>query len=194
MENLEIKTKIMEAAEKLFRQYGFNKTTMAEIAGECGMSAANIYRFYENKKSLATELATCCFKDMEESLREVLNIPNISAAGRLEAFILKTLHNNWERHADQPKVSEIIDFISNEQMEVVYRHKGVKQSLIAEILAEGNQAGEFDVPDIIATAKHILHATVFFDYPLFMLKSPLKELEGSAKGVERLIVRGLEKR
>ncbi len=42
--------KIMEAAMARFSYYGFGKTTMAEIAKDCGMSAANIYRFFENKR------------------------------------------------------------------------------------------------------------------------------------------------
>ena len=44
-----IKEQIMAAAGKRFLQYGFNKTTMGEIAKDCHMSAANIYRFLKAK-------------------------------------------------------------------------------------------------------------------------------------------------
>ena len=39
----------MNAAWERFVQYGFVKTTMAEIARDCGMSAANLYMFQSNK-------------------------------------------------------------------------------------------------------------------------------------------------
>lgn len=35
---------ILKAAVNRFREYGYNKTTMAEIAKDIGMSTANIYR------------------------------------------------------------------------------------------------------------------------------------------------------
>jgi AcrR family transcriptional regulator len=36
---------IVEVAERLFRQIGFQKTTVADIARELHMSPANVYRF-----------------------------------------------------------------------------------------------------------------------------------------------------
>ena len=41
-----IKNRIIEEAEKHFRQYGFKKSRMAEIAKDCQMSAANLYRYF----------------------------------------------------------------------------------------------------------------------------------------------------
>ncbi|MFV1951744.1 MAG: hypothetical protein ACC630_07320, partial [Nitrospinota bacterium] len=78
--------------------------------------------------------------------------------------------------------------------DLVTRHKNVKQSLIAEILAEGKRNGEFDVQDIVTTAEIILKATVFSEAPLFLSKYPLEELERTARGIVRLLVCGLEKR
>jgi AcrR family transcriptional regulator len=43
---------IIEAAERLFRQMGFQKTTVADIARELQMSPANIYRFFTNKSEI----------------------------------------------------------------------------------------------------------------------------------------------
>jgi len=42
----------MDAARGRFRTYGPGKTTMAEIAGDVGMSAANLYRYFDNKHEL----------------------------------------------------------------------------------------------------------------------------------------------
>ncbi|MGO6907884.1 helix-turn-helix domain-containing protein, partial [Rhizobium ruizarguesonis] len=39
-------TRILDAAERLFRHYGYSKTTVADIARDLGMSPANIYRFF----------------------------------------------------------------------------------------------------------------------------------------------------
>ncbi|MEA4855725.1 helix-turn-helix domain-containing protein, partial [Solidesulfovibrio sp.] len=40
------KSRIIEAAENLFREVGYSKTTVADIASALGMSPANIYRYF----------------------------------------------------------------------------------------------------------------------------------------------------
>src|SRR3984893_13676917 len=43
---------IVEVAERLFREIGFQKTTVADIAREIGMSSANVYAFFAAKSEL----------------------------------------------------------------------------------------------------------------------------------------------
>ena len=42
----------MVKADELFRQFGFGKTTVADIAAELGMSPANIYKFFSSKEAI----------------------------------------------------------------------------------------------------------------------------------------------
>ena len=51
---------ILDAAMNRIKHYGYGKTTMSEIAGDCGMSAGNIYRFFI-KKMLETIYAKFIF-------------------------------------------------------------------------------------------------------------------------------------
>jgi AcrR family transcriptional regulator len=46
---------IVEVAERLFRQYGFQKTTVADIARDLHMSPANVYRFFTAKSEINEE-------------------------------------------------------------------------------------------------------------------------------------------
>lgn len=48
----EVQKEILIAAESRFRTFGYNKTTMAEIAQDCKMSTSNLYRFFENKQDI----------------------------------------------------------------------------------------------------------------------------------------------
>jgi AcrR family transcriptional regulator len=49
---VDARLQILDAAHRRFSAYGFGKTTMAEIADDVGMSAANLYRYFENKLDL----------------------------------------------------------------------------------------------------------------------------------------------
>jgi AcrR family transcriptional regulator len=42
----------VEVAERLFRQIGFQKTRVAEIARELHMSPANVYRYFATKSEI----------------------------------------------------------------------------------------------------------------------------------------------
>ncbi|MCI0526674.1 MAG: TetR/AcrR family transcriptional regulator, partial [Nitrospira sp.] len=157
------KNSILDAAQIRFSRYGFNKTTMAEIAKDCEMSAANLYRFFPSKEDIGTEIALRCFSNQEALLREILRRPGLTASQRLETFILELLHATYDLFANQPCLSELVLFISQKHWELVKRHKlEVQKSLLAEVLAEGNWTEEFDVPDILATAELIQSATVKF--------------------------------
>ncbi len=192
----EVRTRILEAAQIRFAQYGFGKTTMAEIAKDCDMSAANLYRFFENKEEIGAEVARQCFIQQDVQLRAVVQRPGMTAGERLEAFILENLRFNYELFSDQPRLMELVEFISQERWDLIERKLEGFRSLLAEILAEGNRTGEFDVPDILATAGVIREATAKFcnPYSFFMGRFSLAELEEGAKGVVRLIVRGMAKR
>src|SRR4029078_681894 len=49
--------RILEVAERLFRQIGYQKTTVGDIAKELKMSPANVYRFFQSKKEIHQAVA-----------------------------------------------------------------------------------------------------------------------------------------
>ena len=69
----DVSEQILNAAENRFRTYGFGKTTMAEIAGDIGMSTANLYRYYENKLAIGSAMAERCFCERKGVLTEIVN-------------------------------------------------------------------------------------------------------------------------
>ncbi len=187
----EIKNKILEAAHARFGQYGMGKTTMAEIASDCDMSVGNLYRYYENKNQIGIDCCLGCFAEKKALLREVLSRPNLTAGQRLEVFVLETLHYLYGQFSEQPRLFELVIFISTERKDLVGKHLKELQSLLTEILSEGNKTGEFDVPDVLTTSEMILAATMKFTAPHFMSLFPLEQLEQEAKGVVQLLIRGL---
>ena len=187
----ETKNQILHASKVRFVQYGFNKTTMNEIAEDCGMSAANIYRFFKSKNDIVAEMAIQFFNQTEETLREIVQRRGLTSIQRLEVFTLEMLKCTYDLFTNQPKIKEIIDFVSAERMDLVERHDDVKRSLVAEVLAEGKRNGEFDVEDIVATADVILKATLVVHCPVLMDYHPYNELEYMGKEIVKLLFRGL---
>ena len=65
----DIKGLILEKALDRFVQYGFGKTTMVEIAKDCGMSAGNLYRYFESKFDIGVGVAQEYIAEAEQILR-----------------------------------------------------------------------------------------------------------------------------
>ncbi|MFQ5451498.1 MAG: TetR/AcrR family transcriptional regulator [Nitrospinaceae bacterium] len=189
-----IKNQILDAAFERFGIYGYGKTTMAEIARDCDMSAGNLYRYYTNKTEIGAACAERCMKTSEGLWRDILKQPGRSCSQRLEAFVLEKLHYLHKQFSQHPPLFELVMVISRERRDLVSRHIAVQKSLIAEVLAQGNASGRFHVPNIAESADTILAATTRFISPHFMEMFPLAQLEREAKKVVKLLMKGLEKK
>jgi len=189
----DIRQRILQAAEERFRTYGYGKTTMAEIAKDSAMSAANLYRYFENKLDIGAFLAQQCMAEQLDISREVVQRAGLSSAERLQEFILVKLRYIHDSCACDNKINELVATIVSERKELVHNKEAAEQSLIAEILAEGNRNGEFNIPDVLKTAKSVQSATVKFSVPIFMGLYPLKEFEEMAIDVVQLLLSGLKK-
>ena len=189
----EIREQILDAAETRFRTYGFGKTTMAEIAGDIGMSTANLYRYYENKLAIGSAMAGRCFCERKEHLTEIISRTGITESERLETFVMEMLNTMHAQFSNEPKVAELVEVIITKRPDMIQEKIESDKKLIAEILQQGNASGEFDVKDVNEMSGYVLAATAQFVTPFFMSIYPLDELERLAKGVVKLILNGLIK-
>lgn len=185
---------ILAAAEARFRTFGYNKTTMAEIATDVGMSAANLYRYFENKHDIAAACASRCMAERTVQLREAVRQPGLSAAERLLAFVTGTLQYTREQTQDSPRINELVATIASQRQDLVHEKIRAQTALLAEILAYGNETGEFDIDDVIRAARAVYASLTLFEVPLFISLYRPDEFRDIASDVTGLLLRGLEKR
>ena len=189
----DIKAEITEAAQLRFRAYGYGKTTRAEIAADVSMSAANLYRYFSNKQDIAAVCARQCMDDLQEQLKSVLTVPDASAEQCLHQFVQTSLHYHYGLMHESPRLNELVDTISQHHRELIYERNISMESVIAEILQRGVDAGDFAVDSIAGTSAAILKSTVLFTSPFFMHLYSLEEFEKMAIDVVTLIINGLKK-
>lgn len=78
-------TRILEAAERLFRYYGYAKTNVADIARELDMSPANIYRFFASKTEIHQALCSRMLDTSYQQAYDIAQLP-LSASERLRRY------------------------------------------------------------------------------------------------------------
>lgn len=189
----EIQQRILHAAEERFQQYGYNKTTMAEIAGDCDMSAANLYRYFENKLAIGAALACNCLNKDIDNLKNIVLDKQLSPVDKLEKYVLATLDFTHRQWSETPRLNEMVTAICHERTDIVDQHVQNKQALLITLLREGNQQGSFEVADPEVTAEAILTATTLFDVPLLMPLFSREAFERKAKNLVSLVLNGLLK-
>src|ERR1700759_193438 len=97
--------RILVVAERLFRQLGYTKTTVADIAKELRMSPANVYRFFDSKKSIHEGVARIMMGEVEEAAIGIMQKPGLASA-RLREMIATIHRMNCERYVGDSKLHE----------------------------------------------------------------------------------------
>ena len=160
----DVRERILVTAERLFREIGYQKTTVADIARALRMSPANVYRFFDSKKSINLGVARRLMGQVEAESQAIAQAPG-SAAKRLRD-LLKTIHEmNAARYVADAKMHEMVAVAMDENWDVCRPHIDCITGVIAKVISAGIDAGEFHVSDAALAATCTCTAMIRFFHP-----------------------------
>jgi AcrR family transcriptional regulator len=159
------RTRILIEAERLFRHFGYAKTTVADIADACRMSSANVYRFFASKSQINEAICDRIMSDFEGQLRQIATA-HASAAERLTRFIELSARFIAETSVQEKKVHDMFVVAMEEQWASIQRHLQASTQMIADIVASGIAAGEFRLQDPLRAAKCIHSCLAGLKHPV----------------------------
>jgi AcrR family transcriptional regulator len=169
----DVRQRILITAERLFREIGYQKTTVADIAKVLQMSPANIYRFFDSKNSINAGVACRLMGEVEEASNAIAARQG-NAAGRLRE-LLTTIHRmNSDRYVADSKMHEMVAVAMEENWDVCKAHMEGIIGDIAKVIASGAASGEFKVADPSLAAMCICSAMVRFFNPQIIADSANK--------------------
>src|SRR5215470_5077594 len=132
----DVRGRILVVAERLFREIGYQKTTVADIAKALQMSPANVYRFFDSKKSINAGVARRLMGEVEQASQAIATSRG-SAAGRLRK-LLKAIHQmNSARYVGDSKMHEMVAVAMEENWDVCKAHMQGITGAIASVIASG---------------------------------------------------------
>jgi AcrR family transcriptional regulator len=159
-----IKLHIIETAENLFRQMGYAKTTVTDIAKELGMSQANIYRYFPSKASINEAICDRLVHHIESQCWESL-VRDGSPTERLKRFIIeyhKTVKNSIIK---EKRLYDMVAVAMDEHWSVVQGHSERIKDLLKIIIEQGIASGEFRHVNSLKMAKAVHVSLAVFIYP-----------------------------
>jgi len=164
----ETREAILDAAERLLTRYGYGKMTMSDLAEEASIGVGTTYLHFPGKTEVALAVVTRANLRVVEEQRRLAASPG-PAGTRLRDVLTQRVLIRFERLRQQKhSLAELRTVIRT----AIERQKGLREQgilwreqetqIVAEILREGQERGEFEVDDPAATADAMLWATEAF--------------------------------
>ena len=164
VDHTETKNRIVDTAEKLFREVGYAKTTVADIATVLGMSSANVYRYFETKAAINETICERLVRNVEARCRETLT-PIGTQTEKLERCILEYHRSVKRTILMDRRMHDMVAAAMEQHWSVINSHMKRMQELFGALLLRGTEAGEFREMDPQKTARLLHGAVAVFVYP-----------------------------
>jgi AcrR family transcriptional regulator len=160
----EKKACILATAERLFREIGYLKTTVADIAKTLKMSPANIYRFFDSKKAIHEGVARRLMAEIETEA-EAIAAKTTPPVARMRELLSTVSRMNAERFVGDARIHEMVAIAMEESWDVCETHMRRVTMAVAAIIAEGARTGVFKVADAELAALSTCTAMLRFFHP-----------------------------
>lgn len=155
---------ILATAERLFRDVGYLKTTVADIAKTLKMSPANIYRFFDSKKAIHEGVARRLMSEVETEADAIAR-KSSSPVERMRELLATVSRMNAERFVGDAKIHEMVAIAMEESWDVCEAHMLRITATIGAVIADGAQSGAFKVSDVELAAKCTCTGMIRFFHP-----------------------------
>ena len=179
----EQRRRIVETAGRLYREIGFQKTTVADIARELRMSPANVYRFFGSKAEINAACAEHLLGEVESALTRLVEGPG-SASDRLRALVKTNEAMNAERFLAERKLHEMVEFALNENWPIIDEHVLKLRALTRRVIDDGVKSGEFAAIDPELGAALLQSATICYCHPRMMVECNGKPVPSSDQMID----------
>lgn len=142
---------ILDAAQRLYGEIGFDKTTIADIARDLGMSPANLYRSFPNRQAIDEAIAARLLSVIEDrAWIEARKVRPVSEA--LPALSLAVLEETRLRLINEQRANHLCIVATRERWPVITAYLQALRGAVRHVLMEGQRSGELvrSDPEILA--------------------------------------------
>ncbi|RME22021.1 MAG: TetR/AcrR family transcriptional regulator [Deltaproteobacteria bacterium] len=188
----EKRERILRAAWALIRHYGYQKTTMDDIAREAGVGKGTVYNYFGSKQEIMLALTDLTNRRILEEVERIASgsEPPLERLRRCVLHRLLTLFDLVQKYPhSQDVIASLLPAIVERLKTYVERHGAI----LGRIVGQGCAGGAFACEDPEATGRLLAELFEFMTPPYYRFKSK-QELEAFANRTLDLVLAGLKKR
>ena len=187
----ETRERILTKADELFRQFGFVKTTVADIAAELGMSPANIYKFFSSKEAIIQASADRNLVVLTAAVHGHI-VASGSALDRIENVLLTIYRHNADILRNERQVFKLMIWAYEQKWDCVAAFDKFVLESFAKLVKAGMSAGEFKSGDALAAAHLLFDCLVLIRTPHLYQWEGRELNENRIRGMVRFLGRALK--
>jgi AcrR family transcriptional regulator len=188
-----VRTEILDEAQKLFRHFGWAKTTMEDIAKAAGKGKSTLYYYYKSKEEIFDAVVT---REMEEVFRLLRDeVGKVESAEEKLHTLCTTRFRILKQRANLYNVLRGDIEANMQRLLELNRKFEIKEiSLVRNILRFGLEKGEFAqyaADDVDAIAFAMVCAFRGLEVGL-LVENKFADLEGRMDIINNILMKGLK--
>jgi AcrR family transcriptional regulator len=185
-----VRDQIVEAAGEHFSHYGYEKTTVSDLAKEIGFSKAYIYKFFDSKQAIGEAICSKTLNAIVVAVEEAV----AGASTPTEKFrrMFKALvSTSVSLFFNDRKLYDIAAFSAGEGWPSARAYTERIRQILMEIVREGRETGEFERKTPLDEMAHAIFLVMLpFVNPL-LLQHNLDLVEDAPTRLTNLVLRSL---
>jgi AcrR family transcriptional regulator len=139
----EVRNQIVVAATEHFSRYGYEKTTVSDLAKVIGFSKAYIYKFFESKQAIGEMICTNCLSQIEAEVKAAIDQAD-RPPEKLRRMFKAIVESSLKLFSQDRKLYEIATSAATERWQSTLDYEARIQALLRDILQQGRQSGDFE--------------------------------------------------
>jgi AcrR family transcriptional regulator len=185
-----VRDQILEAAQEHFSHYGFDKTTVSDLAKAIGFSKAYVYKFFDSKEAIGEAICAKTLNAIVAAVEEAM----AGASTPTEKFrrMFKTLTSTGASlFFNDRKLHDIAAHSAGEGWPSARAYAERIRQILMEVVREGRETGEFERKTPLDETVHAIYLVVLpYANPL-LLQHNLHLIEEAPAQLSNLVLRSL---
>jgi len=185
-----VRDQIVEAAEAHFSHYGYDKTTVSDLAKAIGFSKAYIYKFFDSKQAIGEAICARTLSTLIAAVEEAV----AGAPTPTEKFrrMFKTLVTTGvSLFFNDRKLYDIAAYSAGEGWPAAQAYCERIRQILEEVVREGRESGEFERKTPLDETVHVIDLVMKPYVNPLLLQYNLDVAEEAPLQLANLVLRSL---
>lgn len=139
----DVRDQIVVAATEHFSHYGYEKTTVSDLAKAIGFSKAYVYKFFESKQAIGEMICANCLAKIEQEILQAIEGVD-PPAEKLRKLFRASVEASQRLFFQDRKLYEIAESAAAERWQSVQAYEERLRALLQQILQQGRECGDFE--------------------------------------------------
>ncbi len=186
----EVRDQIVTAAIEHFRLYGYEKTTVSDLAKAIGFSKAYIYKFFESKQAIGEMICSNCLQQIQTEVTAAID--GVASPPEKLRRMFKTLVDACLALFFQDrKLYEIAASAASGRWPATLAYENFIEQTLREILQLGRQSGDFERKTPLDETTRAIHVIMRPYFNPLLLQYGLDTTDEAPALLSSLILRSL---